>query len=197
MKKGVIKTLKILLNVIIGLIIIVAAVVTIVSLSTRENGVADVNGYIPFSIQTASMEPTIKVGDLIITKKYDDQKLKVGDIISFASVEQEKTIIKTHRIKEINTTGDLTSYVTKGDNNEAIDEVEVAPGDIIAVYDGTKYAHLGTILDFFKSKYGFLFCIILPLFIFFLYQLYSFITLIIEVKKDKAIKEINDASKKA
>lgn len=197
MKKGVIKTLKILLNIIIGLIIFVAAVVTIVSLSTRENGVADVNGYIPFSIQTASMEPTIKVGDLIITKKYDDQKLKVGDIISFASVEQEKTIIKTHRIKEINTTGDLTSYVTKGDNNEAPDEVEVAPGDIIAVYDGTKYAYLGTILDFFKSKYGFLFCIILPLFIFFLYQLYSFITLIIEVKKDKAIREINDASKKA
>lgn len=192
MKKIAKKILKWLFNIIITIIIIIAAVVTVVSLSTKEKGVANINGYIPFSIQTESMVPTMNVGDLIITKKYNNQELKVDDIISFFSVEQETTIIKTHRIKEIKQDGKVTSYITKGDNNDVEDEVEVAPGDIISVYNNTKFQYLGSVLDFFKSKYGFLFCIILPLFIFFLYQLYAFISLVIEVKKDKVIREAKE-----
>ena len=185
MKKGIIKALQIMLNVLIGTIIAIAAIVTIVTLSTKEKGVADVNGYIPFSIQSESMTGTIDEGDLIITKRYEHQVLKKGDIISFFSAEQDTTIIKTHRIIEVNKEGDLTSYTTKGDYNSVADDVKVAPGDIVSVYTGTRLEHVGSLLDFFKSRYGFLLCIILPIFVFFLYQLYSFVSLIVEIKKAK------------
>ena len=181
------KLFKVITNVVLGIVIVIAAVVTVLSLNTREQGVASIAGYIPFSIQTESMEDTIMTGDLILTKTYtEEETLSENDIISFFAIEQNQTIIKTHRIIEVKDGDGMVSYVTKGDNNEIQDEVEVATGDIIAVYTGTRIAKMGNVLDFFRSNHGFLLCIILPLFIFFLYQLYSFINLVIEAKKATA-----------
>ncbi len=191
------KVLSIILNTLLWIVILVAAGVTIVSLNTKEKGVANVAGYIPFSIQTGSMEDYIKKGDLIITQKYNtDTELKTGDVISFFAFEQDTKIIKTHRIIEIKNNGGVLSYVTKGDNNPTKDDVEVAPGDVISIYTGTRIGILGYVLSFLKSKYGFLICIILPLFAIFVYQLYKFIAIIIDEKKKKALKEIAEAKKK-
>ena len=185
MMNNIKKISKTLLNVVIVTIIAIAAVVTIVSLNTKDKGVADINGYIPFSIQSESMTGTIDKGDLIITKKYTNQVLEKGDIISFFAVEQEKTIIKTHRIIEIKIENGKSTFVTKGDFNEVADSTAVEKENIVSVYGGSRFKYLGTILDFFKSKYGFLICIILPIFCFFLYQLYSFVTILIETKKER------------
>lgn len=191
MKNKMKKVLDVLGNVLMWSIIIVGACVTVVSLSTKERGIANIMSYIPFSIQTASMEPTINTGDLIITKKYDGSTvLEKGTIISFFSIEQEKLIVKTHRIDTVINRNGIISYVTKGDNNNSIDPTEVAPGDIVSVYAGTKCAVVGYVLTFLKSQIGFLIFVILPLFIFFIYQLYTFIVLIIDTKKEEAMKEL-------
>src|SRR5574344_2533301 len=96
------KVLKVILNVIIWIIIILAASVTLITLTSREKGVSTIFGYIPLNIQTGSMEPTIMSGDMIITKEYDGKTLLAkDDIISFFAVEEDTTIIKTHRIKEV------------------------------------------------------------------------------------------------
>ncbi len=182
MKKGI---FSVLLNVILGVIIVLAVVVTVVSLATQEDGVPKVLGYVPLSIQTGSMEDTIMIGDLIITHAYEDQKLEEGQIISFFTIEQEQRIIMTHRIIEVNEVGQMLSYTTQGDNNEIPDKIEVAPGDIISVYEGTRLPMVGSALDLLGSQYGFLFLIIIPLFGFFLYQLYNFIVLVIEMKKEQ------------
>ncbi len=194
--KGIKKLGSILLNILLVVIIFMAAVVTIVALATREEGVPNVMGYIPLSIQSPSMEDTIMTGDLIITKKYADEELNVDDVISFFSLEQDTKIIKTHRIVEVKTAGGMVSYVTQGDNNDLPDEVEAAPGDIISVYEGTRVPFLGKMLDIFGSQYGFLILVIVPLFIAFLYQLYKFIGLIIEMKKEQFLREMQSQSKK-
>lgn len=190
------KILSVLLNIIIYLIILVAIILVIIMLNTKKNGVSNVFGYVPLSIQTESMEPTIMTGDLVITKiSNDTEDLQVGDIISFFAVEQNKTIIKTHRITEVKKTSISTSYITKGDNNEAVDADPVAPGDIVSIYEGTKLNGVGKILDFLKSKWGFFCCIIIPLAVFFIYQVYHFIVVVIDEKKKAAIMEIR-ANKK-
>lgn len=159
-------------------------------MNTKKNGVTNIAGYMPFSIQTGSMDPTIKQGDLIITKIIDSSELKKDDVISFLATEQNQTIIKTHRIVEIKNQGGMVSYITKGDNNEIEDSVEVAPGDILSIYTNTRIPFLGFIMDFLKSQWGFFFTIIVPLFIFFIYQLYQFIILIIREKQRQARLEI-------
>lgn len=51
----------------VWIIIILAASVTLITLTSREKGVSQVFGYVPLNIQTGSMEPTIMTDDLIIT----------------------------------------------------------------------------------------------------------------------------------
>lgn len=179
------KIINVILNCIFAVLVVLAILVVVVMLSTKKNGVANVFGYMPFSIQTGSMEPTIMTGDLIFVKKIDTSKLEKDDVISFYAIEEGIKIIKTHRIVEIDDEGGVISYVTKGDNNDEIDAVAVAPGDVIGIYTDNKISKAGKVLDFFKSKYGFLFCIIVPLLIFFIYQLYTFIQLLIEEKYEK------------
>lgn len=69
-------------------------------------------GYRIFKVGSGSMEPTLKVNDLILVKKQDSYKVK--DIITF-KIDDEYI---THRLIEQNE----TRVVTKGDANNAIDQ---------------------------------------------------------------------------
>lgn len=187
------KVMKIFFNILLWVVVLTAACVTIISLNTREEGIADVAGWIPLSVQTDSMYPAIKERDLIVTRKYDGEtKLEVGDIITFKSMEEDGSVIlKTHRIEAVNESaaGNMVAYVTRGDNVDMADEGETAPADIISVYAGVRIPGLGVILTFLKTRIGFFIFIILPLFAFFIYQLHSFIIVVVEAKKQELLSE--------
>lgn len=69
-------------------------------------------GYTMFSTATASMSPTIEIGDIVLVKIGQDAKEK--DIITY---KKDNAFI-THRIIEI----DGESIIAKGDNNNTQDE---------------------------------------------------------------------------
>ena len=94
------------------------------------------------------MEPEIMPGDLIVTKEYNPNKreLKEKDIISFYAEIQNQRVVITHRIEHIININGMVAYVTKGDNNKISDENQVAPGDVIAVYDGFRIPYLGILI---------------------------------------------------
>lgn len=69
-------------------------------------------GYRTFKVGSGSMEPTLKVNDLILVKKQNSYK--VNDIITF-KINDEYI---THRLVEQN----KTRVVTKGDANNALDK---------------------------------------------------------------------------
>ena len=166
------------------IVILIAIGVSLVSLTSDNNGVSKIGKYMPLSVQTNSMEDTILKGDFIIMEECDVSKLQKGDIIAFFATEQDQVIIKTHRIVEITEGAGGRSFITRGDNNDADDYVPVFPSDIIGKWNGTRIAHVGSILDFVSSQIGFLICIILPLFALFIYQIYRFIVVIIEEKNN-------------
>lgn len=196
------KFLKILGNVALVVLILLAAVVTIISLSTKDRGVTNIGGKVLLNIQTDSMKKAINPGDLIITKKYNSEDIKVGDIISFFSIEQEKTIIKTHRVIRVSNNDGTITFTTKGDNAIAEDQTEITKNDIVSIYDnegynGLRIPLLGKIFSLLQSQVGFLICIIFPLLIFFIYQIYKFIETVIEEKKKETLREIEEAKKRA
>ena len=85
--------------------------------------------------------------------------------------------------------GKSISFITRGDNNSADDEVPAYSSDIIGKWTDVKISGFGKVLDFLKTKKGFFICIIIPLAVFFLFELYKFIATIIEVKNgDKSEK---------
>ena len=182
------KVVGIVINVILWLFVVFAALTTVVVFTgTSNNGVGNLIGYMPFSIQTQSMEPTIKAGDVVIGKEVDFNTLKEGDIITYWTTVDEQKILNTHRITKVisNGKGSVPSFKTKGDNNQIEDEYTVAAADIVAKYN-SKISGLGKAVDFLETQKGFFICIVLPLILFFLYQLYHFIKVIVTVKQENA-----------
>ena len=80
------KILYIIATSFIVLLVLVAALVTILSLSSKEDDVPSIFGYTAFSIQSDSMEDEIMTGDFILGKKCDPKELNERDIISLFTV---------------------------------------------------------------------------------------------------------------
>lgn len=165
------------------LIVIVFAIgVTLISLNSGDNEISKIGKYIPLNVKTNSMEPTIMEGDFIIAEECNINNLKVGDVISFLATEEDTVIVKTHRIVSIDNTTTDVSFITRGDNNPVNDNIPVFPTDVVGKWNDVRLPKVGKVLDFVSSQTGFLICIVLPLLILFVYQIYRFIVVIIEEK---------------
>jgi len=191
------KILTIVVSVILWVVIIIAALFAFTTLATKDvNKVASLAGYTPLSVQSDSMSPTFKAGDLIIIKKCDTAALEVGDIITFHTIIQNQYVLNTHRIAEINDQSGVRAYTTKGDNNSIADTHIIADGDIVGKYVG-KLGGFGKLIDFLSSSIGFLIVIVLPMLLFFGYQVYHLIVVSIQLKKAVAIETAQEAAKVA
>lgn len=181
------KLLSILFDIVIVIIIVLAVLLTFMSLNTNDKGITSIKGYMFFNIQTDSMEPTIKVGDLIISRESNFDDVKVGDVISFLAKEEDETIIKTHRVTIVDEVDGIISLTTKGDHNDTVDSLAVERDSFVGVYEGKRVSKLGGVFTFLQSRFGFFLFIILPLFAVFVYQLYKFIAVIVDGKKREII----------
>ena len=178
---------EILISVVLWAVILVAALFAFTTLATKDTGkVASLAGYTPLTVASDSMSPTFRAGDLIVIRKCDPSKLEEGDIITFHTIINNEFALNTHRIAEIQESGGVRSYVTKGDNNAIADVHMIADGDIVGKYV-TKLPGVGKVMNFLSSSVGFLVVIVLPLLVFFIYQVYHLITVSIELKKAIAV----------
>ena len=88
-------------------------------------------------------------------------------------------------------------YVTKGDGVSAEDSQKVYPDDIVArqigatvdesgnYVKGMTISGFGKALDFLQSQLGFMICVIIPLALFFIWQVYRLIGMFMSVKSEK------------
>lgn len=195
--KTVKKAAEILFSVVLWAVILMAALFTFTTLATRNNNqVASVAGFTPLSVASDSMFPTFRAGDLIFIRKCEPASLKVGDIITFHAIINNEYALNTHRIAEIQEQNGARCYTTKGDNNAIADTHIISDGDIVGRYVG-KLPGFGKIVDFLSGSMGFLLVIVLPLLVFFVYQVYHLITVSIELKKALAVESIQEGSSDA
>lgn len=179
---------NVLLSVILWAVILVAALYAFTTMATRDNqNVSNLFGYTPLVVKSDSMAPTFETGDLIVIKKCDPQTLKEGDIICFHTIINNEYALNTHRIKCIEAVGDARSYTTIGDNNNGIaDQHVISDGDIVGKYV-TSIPRIGKVMDFLSGSTGFLIVIVIPMLLFFIYQVYHLITISINLKKAIAV----------
>ena len=191
------KTGTIVISVLLWVIILVAALYAFTTMATRDNqNVSDIMGYTPLVVKSDSMAPTFRAGDLIFIKKCDTSTLKEGDIICFHTIIDNEYALNTHRIQKIESNGEARTFTTIGDNNDGIaDQHMISDGDIVGKYVG-HIAKAGTLMDFLSSSTGFLIIIVLPMLLFFIYQVYNLIMISVRLKKAMAVetaKEIEAA----
>lgn len=95
-----------------GLLALLAAVVIVPRLM----------GWVPLTVLSGSMEPTVSVGSQIIVKPVDDtSQISTGDIVTFMPRPNDDTLV-THRVVGVSVDGSgKESFITKGDANNAAD----------------------------------------------------------------------------
>lgn len=196
--KAVKKAGTIVISVLLWIVILIAALYAFTTMATRDNqNVSSLLGYTPLVVKTNSMSPTFDAGDLIFIKKCDPDTLKEGDIICFHTIIDNEYALNTHRIEKIDESNGVRSYTTMGDNNNGIaDRHIISNGDIVGKYTG----HLkkaGKVMDFLSSSTGFLIVIVIPMLLFFIYQVYNLIMISIRLKKVMAVEAAKEVAAQA
>ena len=183
----------IVISVILWAIILLAALYAFTTMATKDDqSVASILGYTPLVVETDSMKPTFESGDLIFIKKCDTSKLNEGDIITFHTIIDNQYALNTHRIQKIDEANGVRSYTTIGDNNNGItDQHVISDGDIVGKYVG-HVSGLGKVMNFLSSSMGFLIVIVLPMLLFFIYQVYNLIMISIRLKKAIAVENAEE-----
>ena len=134
-------------NIAFALIIITCATIITVSALMRMNGGrAKILGYSMYTVMSGSMEPTIPTGALIVGKEVPADKIKVGDVITYAI-----SGVVTHRVREINYEQDTDyySFITRGDANETDDPTPVPSANVIGVVKAS-FPFVGKLIKFFQ-----------------------------------------------
>ncbi len=119
------------------------------------------NAYVVLS---GSMLPEIQIKDIVVTKRIPEEKLQVGDIITFVSPDPRFGGISiTHRIIEklYDDSKGIYTYRTQGDANNVADAVPV-PNDNILGKVILKIPKLGYIQDLLSSKGGLIILVLIP-----------------------------------
>lgn len=128
-----------------------------------------------FIIISESMQPELYVGDIVLVKEIENEKLEIGDIITYQD-RNDKLI--THRIIEIPEESREKMYITKGDNNQKKDLEPVYESKIIGKVD-EKISIVRNIFSFITNKFVILFMILFYI----SYFTYEFLEKKKEIKK--------------
>lgn len=144
-----------------------------------------------YNIATGSMEPNIKVDDVIVNVRVKSpESIKVGDVITFNSTSSiSKGLTVTHRVINIIKNDDGTyEYVTKGDFNPSADSATAKYNDIIGKVV-IKLPAVGKIQGFIATKMGWFIVVLLPALGVIIYDLMKIVKL---VYNKKTASEISD-----
>lgn len=187
-----------IVDIFIVVLILFSIIISISSITAKaNNGVPELFGYSPFSVQSNSMQPTIRKGDYILVEECDAEALEVGDIVTYFTFIEGQRVVNTHRIVNVYNDDGMIFYETQGDNKETNpepDEQLLAPGDVIGEYTGTRIPKMGAVIDFMSTQLGFFLIILLPVLLFTLYQIYKLIRVIMYNHKVEMINAANEAT---
>ena len=175
------KTLGVVTNAIVIVILVFVALITLSIILSYGKGYTSLFGNAYVAVESDSMEGVygenypyevkgFKKGDLIRVHILSDEEkgdLQVGDVITFYQVINGERVLNTHRIiiRNFETAGIV--YVTQGDKAavvgaEGYATERVTQSNIVGIYTGHRFSGVGKCVDFFHSSAGFFVCVVLP-----------------------------------
>ena len=189
------KTIKIVVDVLLWIFLAFSLLMTILAFTAQASsaGFPKLGSSCLLTVQSDSMaEPGgFYKGDLIIGKTLTDeqkQNLQVGDVVTYymdltPSDGIDNKELNTHRIVRVDTDANgSVIYYTKGDHNSLEDGEPIRWNAVEAIWTGTRIAGIGAVIGFLQSPTGFLICVVIPLLLFFLYELYVLIFTVIQIR---------------
>lgn len=150
-----------------------ALIMTLLLLNYNQFGVTQFGSTSLIIINDEISSDEFKKGDLVLVKSKRLDRIKLGDMIFTYRVDSKGTPhVDLGKVGEIYTDENAISF-----ENGATYSIEYIAGEASKIYGG-----IGTFLSIVESKWGFLFMILVPGFLVFIYELYA---LIVEIKYGK------------
>ncbi len=162
-KLNISKIFKVIWNILSKIITILILFVSIIIVVQKvTNNKESFFGYRIFRVQTGSMIPKYNIGDVILVKEKDIDKIKVGDDVTYKGESGSvKGLLVTHRVIDIEEVDGKKAFHTKGIANNLEDPIVY--GNQINGVVQTKLYILSLICLLLNNKYVFYFCGVLPL----------------------------------
>lgn len=151
------------INVILGIVLVLCIGIT-AQVLTR--GYASCFGFSMFRVVTGSMEPTLHIGTVLVSRDVDINTVQKDDIICFKSLDSAmRGQSVTHRVVSVMKDGSGEILLeTRGDANSSADGSLVRESNFIGkVIWYSKGENVGTvILGILSNRIGFLACVLFP-----------------------------------
>lgn len=167
---------RVLGNIVFVIYAIIAIFVTVCLLSYNDYKITEFGQYSLLKIDSNQLEPNYQKGDLVIVNKKDS--IEEGDEIFFYNTytpSLEVTLAEVTNVEKVT----ASEYTYTLDGGVSISsEYVLGPADT-----ATRIAVMGTVLGILESKWGFLFMIVFPSLIAFLYEIYIVVQDIRSIKK--------------
>lgn len=165
--KKVLKIFGIVLGVIYCLI---AITLTICLLNYNDYNITELGDKTLIIVRDDELEPNYQNGDLVIVSKNPNKDILVGDKIFFYNtIEKQVTVNIGNVVAKENITSKESTFTMNGD-------YQLSSEYVIGKTETSKVYHsLGSVLSVLESRIGFLFLIIFPILIVFIYEIYAVI----------------------
>lgn len=191
MKKVLKKIGNLLWAVLEVLIIVYVICITMCILLRNEYGYTQLDNYTLVTVKedTYKYIDKAKDGDLLVVR--DGKEINVGDVIYYYIAINNKYVVKSGAVSEI-TAGETTAlYILNDEYRTTIASTKVLGKE------SNLYHNWGKILDILMSRLGFLFLVLLPILVVFIYQIYEFIMVLKfeEVEEENTKKQNENVSK--
>ncbi len=150
--------------------------------------------FVTVSDSNSKLIANSSAGDLLVIKEQQTD-LDVGDLIYYYVTVDEKYVVRTGVIESKTEDDYAALYVLKDDDGSSI-----ASNRVLGKYV-KKYSNTGRVLDVLESRIGFLFLVLLPILIVFIYQVYQLVVVakyeevLEDDRKELSKKEIKDEKK--
>ena len=168
--RKIFKSIWNIISKLITILILLICIIIVVQKVTRNK--ESFFGYRIFRVLTGSMVPKYMVGDVILVKETDTDKIKIGDDVTYQGKQGAVNgIMVTHRVVDIEEKDGQRAFHTQGIANNLEDPIVY--GEQINGVVQTKMYGLSLICKLVDNKYVFYFCGILPLTIYVCFKLFN------------------------
>lgn len=175
------KIVKFLIGIVIIIYAFVAIGLTVCLLNYNEYNLTVIGKNTFIIVKDEALEPDFKKGDLVVVKRNEDSEIEAGDKIFFYNGREHEVSVNLGDVVNNTKVTEKESTFTIEGNLKLTSRYIIGKAETSKVYSG-----LGTVLSILESRWGFLFLIILPVLLMFIYLIYA---VIMEVKNPKNAKK--------
>lgn len=173
------KVLKVIRNVVLGILLVAffafAIAMTVLLLNRNKYGVTEFDKTTMIMVNDEISSDNYKKGDLVLVEKRKLENIELGD---------EIFVYKTEKNGGVSIDVGIIGEVYLDDEAVAFENGATYSEEFVVGEAGKIYADVGTYLSVVLSKWGFLFVILVPSLLIFIYELYA---IVVEVKYGKEI----------